>query len=108
MFVVPVRQTYEKISTNGDIEWEYFDHNCRSLSSVYDDKNRGTSYKNLSYYQHDCSKLNQDRLLNSFRNLDFKYLEDYTLGINSKLNRFLYDLNDLVERKILSLEINLG
>ena len=55
------------------------------------------SYKNLSHYQHDFSKLNEETLLDDFANLDLTYLHDHSLHVNSKFNRLLSSLDDLVQ-----------
>ena len=60
-------------------------------------KHAGISYKNLSYFQHDFSKLNEETLLNNFENLDLTYLNSSDLDVNDKFNRLLFSLNELVK-----------
>ena len=60
-------------------------------------KHTGISYKNLSYYQHDFSNLNEENLLNDFAHLDFTYLNDGNLGVNAKFNRLLSSLDEVVK-----------
>ena len=60
-------------------------------------KHAGISYKNLSYYQHDFSQLNSENLLNDFRDLDLAFLDDNFSNVDSKFNRFLSILQDLVK-----------
>ena len=60
-------------------------------------KHAGITYKNLSYFEHDFSKLNEETLLNDFENLDLTYLNNSDLGVNDKFNRLLSSLNELVE-----------
>ena len=55
------------------------------------------SYKNLSYYQHDFSKLNAENVLTDFENLDLSFLNDSALDVNAKFNRFLSILIELVK-----------
>ena len=54
------------------------------------------SYKTLSHYQHDFCNLNEENLLNSFANNNSSYLKDNSLGVNAKLNRFLFNVGVLV------------
>ena len=58
-------------------------------------KHAGIVYKNLTYYQHDFSRLNDDNLRNDFANLDLTYLDDENSDVNAKFNRFLSDLDEL-------------
>ena len=60
-------------------------------------KHAAISYTNLSYYQHDFSKLNSENLLNDFENFDLSFLNDITLDVNGKFDRFLSILNELVK-----------
>ena len=60
-------------------------------------KHAGISHKNLSYFQHDFSKLNEETLLNNFENLDLIYLNSSDLDGNDKFNRLLFSLNELVK-----------
>ena len=60
-------------------------------------KHAGITYKNLSYFQHDFSNLNEENLQNDFANLDLNYLTDNALDINAKFNRFLSSLDELVK-----------
>ena len=60
-------------------------------------KHAGIVYKNLTYYQHDFSRLNEDNLLNDFANLDLTYLDDENSDVNAKFNRFLSDLDELAK-----------
>ena len=59
-------------------------------------KHAGISYKNLSYFQHDFSNLNEEHLLNDFSNLDLTYLNDSALDENAKFNRLLSSHDELV------------
>ena len=61
-------------------------------------KHGGITYKNLSYYQHDYSKLNAERLQNDFANINLNYLNDDSLTINAKFNLFLSSLDKLVNK----------
>ena len=54
-------------------------------------------YKNLSYFQHDFSKLNEENLLNDFTNIDLTFLNDHALDVNAKFNRLLSILDELVK-----------
>ncbi len=60
-------------------------------------KHTGITYRNLSYYQHDFSKLNEENLLNEFANLDLSYLNDSTVDVNAKFNRLLSSLDEVVK-----------
>ena len=51
----------------------------------------------MTYFQHDFSKLNEEDLLNDFKNLDLSYLNDSSSKINTKFNRFLSSLDELVK-----------
>ena len=53
--------------------------------------------KILSYYQHDYSKFSQEKFLADFNNLNFEYLNDNQNDVNSKFNRFLPNLDAIVE-----------
>ena len=64
-------------------------------------KKAGLSYKNCSYSKHDFSKLNEENLLNDFANLDQSYLNDSNSDINTKFNRFLSSLDELVKIMLL-------
>ena len=61
-------------------------------------KHGGITYKNLSYYQHDYSKLNAEKLQNDFLNLNIHYLNDDSLTVNAKFNSFLSSLDKLVNK----------
>ena len=54
-------------------------------------------YKDLSYFQHDFSNLNEENLLNDFANLDLNFLNDSALDVNAKFNRLLSILDELVK-----------
>ena len=60
-------------------------------------KHAGITYKNLSYFQHDFSHFNEENLLNDFANLDISYLNDSASDVNSKFNRLLSSLDELVK-----------
>lgn len=60
-------------------------------------KHAGINYKNISYCQHDYSKLNEENLLNDFENLDLTFMDDNTLDVNAKFNRLLCNLDELVK-----------
>ena len=60
-------------------------------------KHAGITYKNVSYFQHDFSSLNEENLQNDFANLDLNYLTDNALDVNAKFNRFLSSLDELVK-----------
>ena len=60
-------------------------------------KHAGIADKNLSYSYHDFSKLNIDKFLSDFANLDLTYLNDDQLDIDSKFNRFISNLDKLVK-----------
>ena len=60
-------------------------------------KHAGITYKNVSYFQHDFSSLNEENLQNGFANLDLNYLTDNALDVNAKFNRFLSSLDELVK-----------
>ena len=60
-------------------------------------KHAGITYKNLSYFQHDFSKLNQDSLMNDFEKVDLSYINEDRLDVNEKFNRFLCNLDELVK-----------
>ena len=60
-------------------------------------KHAGITYKNLSYFQHDFSNFNEENLQNDFANLDLNYLTDNALDVNTKFNRFLSSLDELVK-----------
>ena len=60
-------------------------------------KHAGITYKNVSYFQHDFSSLNEENLQNDFANLDLNYLTDNALDVNAKFNRFLSRLDELVK-----------
>ena len=64
-------------------------------------KQGGITYKNVSYYQHDYSKLNTERLQKDFADLDLNYLNDESLNINTKFNSFLSNLDKLVNKHAL-------
>ena len=59
-------------------------------------KHAGITFKNLSYFQHDFSNLNEENLLNDFAHLDLSYLNDNALDVNAKFNRLLSSLDELV------------
>ena len=61
-------------------------------------KHGGITYKNLSYYQHDYSKLNAERLQNDFANINLNYLNDDSLTINAKFNLFLSSFDKLFNK----------
>ena len=54
--------------------------------------------KNLSYYQHDYSKFDQERFLADFQSLNFDYLNENHSDVNAKFNRFLANLDELVKK----------
>ena len=60
-------------------------------------KHAGITYKNLSYFQHDLFKLNEENLHTDFSNVDLSYLNEGALDVNAKFNRFLSSLDDLVK-----------
>ena len=60
-------------------------------------KHAGITYKNLSYFQHDFSNFNEENLQKDFANLDLNYLTDDTLDVNTKFNRLLSSLDELVK-----------
>ena len=60
-------------------------------------KYAGITYKNLSYFQHDFSNLNEENFQNDFANLDLNYLTDNAVDVNAKFNRFLSSLDELVK-----------
>ena len=60
-------------------------------------KHAGISYKNLSYYQHDFTNLNEETLLNDFANINSSYMNDNNLDVNTKFNRLLSCLDDMVK-----------
>ena len=60
-------------------------------------KHAGISYKKLQYYQHDFSRFNADDLLNDFKSLDLTFLNDNSLDVDAKFNRFLSILDELVK-----------
>ena len=51
-------------------------------------KQVGISYKNMSCFKHDFSKFNIENLLNGFVSLHQNYLDNSSLDINNKFNRF--------------------
>ena len=63
-------------------------------------KYAGISYKNLSYYQHDFSQLNAENLLNDLRDLDFAFLDDNLSNVDSKFNRLLSILDELIKSHV--------
>ena len=60
-------------------------------------KHAGMTYKNLSYFQHDFSNLNEENLRNDFANIDLTFLNDSALDVNAKFNRLLSILDELVQ-----------
>ena len=60
-------------------------------------KQAGLSYKNCSYFKHDFSKLNEENLVNDFASLDQSYMNDSNSDINTKFNRFLSSLDELIK-----------
>ena len=56
------------------------------------------SIKNLSYYQRDHSKFDQERFLADFQSLNFDYLNENHSDVNTKFNRFLANLDELVKK----------
>ena len=58
-------------------------------------KHASITFKNLSYFQHDFSNLNEENLLNDFARLDLSYLNDNALDVNAKFNRLLSSLDEL-------------
>ena len=60
-------------------------------------KHAAISYKDLHYYKHDFSNLNAKVLLNDFENLDLTFLNNNTLDTDSKFNRLLSILDELVK-----------
>ena len=80
-------------SISGNIMTQITDHFPQFLIV----KHTGISYKNLLYYQHDFSNLNEENLLNDFAHLDFTYLNDGNLGVNAKFNRLLSSLDEVVK-----------
>ena len=63
-------------------------------------KRAGMTYKNLSYFQHDLSKLNEESLLNDFANIDLTFLNDCALDVNAKFNRLLSILDELMNHTL--------
>ena len=57
-----------------------------------------SSNKTMAYYQHDYSKFYQESFLADFKNLNFEYLNDNLSDVNSKFNRFLASLDDIVKK----------
>ena len=55
------------------------------------------TYKNLSYFQHDFSNLNESNLRNDFGSIDLTFLNDSALVVNAKFNRLLSILDELVQ-----------
>ncbi len=64
-------------------------------------KHAAISFKDLYYYKHDFSKLNSEVLLNDYENLDLTFLNNNTLDTDSKFNRFLSILDELVKNHAL-------
>ena len=61
-------------------------------------KKAGISNRTLSFYQHDYSKFNQESFLEDFNNLNFEYLNENINDVNTKFNKFLDNLNDIVKK----------
>ena len=59
-------------------------------------KKAGITARSLSYYQHDYATFNQENFICDFNATSLEYLNDSTLDVNDKFNRFLASLNDLV------------
>ncbi len=61
-------------------------------------KKVASSNRNMSYYQHDYTKFDQESFLADFNNLNFDYLNDNQSDINLKFNKFLVTLESIVEK----------
>ena len=68
-------------------------------------KHAGISYKKVQYYKHDFSKLDAEVLLNDFENPDLAFLNDNSLDVNEKFNRFLSILDELESESNIQLHI---
>ena len=79
------------------VKEEEKEHMHAHLGDVLIVKHDGITYKDLSYFQHDFSKLNADNLQKDFKNLDLSFLNDSALDLNAKFNRLLSVLDELVD-----------
>ena len=62
-------------------------------------KHADMTYKKLSYFQHDFSRLNEGNLHTDFTNFDLSYLNDCALDVIAKFNRLLASLDELVKTR---------
>ncbi len=60
----------------------------------------GITNKSTSYFQHDYSNFNKERFLADFSNLNFDYLNDDQTNVNTKFNRFLATLDDIIKTHV--------
>ena len=61
-------------------------------------KNTHVSHSKSESLKYDYSKFVEDAFLEDFNQIDFNYLENSDLHINSKFDRFLKDLNTLTNK----------
>ena len=91
----------ENISSNicnlKTISGKIFTHIAGQFPQIFNVKKAGLLYKNVSYYQHDYSKSNQERFLTDFQRFDVDFIYDNVLIVNEKLTKFLPDLEDIVQ-----------
>ena len=91
----------ENISSNicnlKTISGKIFTHIAGHFPQSFNVKKAGLLYKNVSYYQHDYSKSNQERFLTDFQSFDVDFIYDNVLILNEKLTTFLPDLEDIVQ-----------
>ena len=59
------------------------------------------SNKNVTYYQRDYSKFDEEKFIEDFNNFNFDYLNDSKQDVNSKFTRFLANLYDTAEKHAL-------
>ena len=78
---------------SGNILTQITDHFPQFLIVKY----AGITYKKLSYFQHDFSRLNEENLHTNFTNFDLSYLNDSALDVNAKFSRLLASLDELVK-----------
>ena len=54
----------------------------------------------MSYFKHDYSNFNKERFLADFNNLNFDYLNDGQTDVDTKFNRFLATLENIIKSHV--------
>ena len=61
-------------------------------------KNTHVSHNKSESFKYDYSRFKEDEFVEDFNQIDFAYLENSDIDMNSKFDRFLKDLNSLTKK----------